>query len=429
VINADSTAFEITGSRNGVTFTDEGATLSRTDYLFDTYHLMTVQEGGTITQYVNGTVAFTVASGGGIHGPIGSFNLGSFSSGGSRALNGYLDGWRIWNRALSATQVSDLYDAESAVKDDFGIIGMPPFLWTKDGDDGIDAVAGAVSAADKDNYVVIGGVSGDVPAEVEWRIDLATSGTPKVVWLGRTATGRTFSPYMTTWLEYQGTGDTGNSSDDAYEQDATGATGSDTHDFDATLNEKYVTRGRFQVLGRFRTIGQSYSVQPYFQLGASSRVLGDAVTAGTTSAMVLRDFGDMWIDWPQSGKTPTLKAGLLATETAATAGTVQCDFVQLMPTPNCRVECESGTSGTIAIASGDTLVVAGQEAWMEDASDSDSQLYRFRHQGDEVTVKPGAYNYVYFLLGEEGQTYTVTRTATVQAKVTPRYLLPGGVVS
>jgi hypothetical protein len=102
------------------------------------------------------------------------------------------------------------------------------------------------------------------------------------------------------------------------------------------------------------------------------------------------------------------------------------DFLQLLPFPSCRVECEAAA---ISIAAGDTLVIDGHEAWMEDADASDAQLYWFEHVGDDVTVEPGHYNYVFILQGEEGETYQVGITATVAAYLTPRWTLPGGAVA
>ena len=409
--------FELNGSRDGVAFSD---TWSATFSEFQTYHVVLVQEAATTRVYFNGTERITASNAMGLPSG-GTLHLGNCEA--DEAWDGWLDSLRIWAQALTAAQVDTLYDNELPIKNGNGTIGGPPWLWTKDGDNVVDAVDGVISAAAKDNWLILGGVSGDTDASVEWHIDLPTASTPRVVWMGRKAADETLIPYDTLFLDFSGTADSGNSSGDAYETDTTSGSGTDTHDFDATLNENRHARGRVQVLGRFKVTAASIDVQPYFKLGSSDRVLGDTVRVAANANFLLRDLGDIRIDWPQENAPPRLLAGLLCTETEATATTVQLDFLQLLPEPNCRVECEAAA---ISIASGDTLIIDGLEAWMEDASDSDSQLYRFEHRGDDVTLKPDRYNYVFVVLGEEGQQYTITHTATIEAYITPRWLMAGG---
>jgi hypothetical protein len=331
----------------------------------------------------------------------------------------------VWRQALSATQVDTLYDAELPVKQQYGNVGLPPFVWTKDGDNVLDAVDGIVSTAAKDNWAVVGGVAGDVDAMAEWRIDPVTAPS-RVFWLGRKATRRAFTPDATLWLEYSGTADVGNSSGDAYEQLVTDGTGSDIEDFDKALDEREQVRGRFQVLGRLYVSGASIDVQPYFKLGSSERVLGDTIRFTAHATVRFRDFGELWINWGQAATPPSMTAGLLCAETAAAATTLRLDFVQLLPYPCCRVECEAGS---ISLAAGDTLVIDGVEAYVEDASDGDSQLYRFEHTGEVVDLEPGQYNYIFLVQGEEQVAYPIADTATLAVYVTPRWLLPGGLVA
>jgi hypothetical protein len=122
-----------------------------------------------------------------------------------------------------------------------------------------------------------------------------------------------------------------------------------------------------------------------------------------------------------------MSVGLLCTETEATATTVQLDFLCLLPFPYVRIEVEDSTP---TFASGDTLIVTSDlTAWVEDASDSNSQLFHCYVRGDPVTVIPHKYNYLIFLIGAEDAQYDVTDAVTsAKVYVTPRWTLPGQAV-
>jgi hypothetical protein len=160
-------------------------------------------------------------------------------------------------------------------------------------------------------------------------------------------------------------------------------------------------------------------------LGASDNVLGDEVAVATNAAFLFRDFGDMIIDWARDSEPPTISAGLIIDRDST--ATVDLDFVQMMPFPNCRIECENVS---FSIAAGDTVIVKMDTAWCEDASDGDSQLYRFEWRGEPVTLVPNKYNYLFLLQGEEGVAYDVTDAVTnFKVYITPRWLLPGGTIA
>lgn len=421
--HASGTRFEVTGARNGVAFSGNGSPQAFS--MLDNVHLATVLAGDTLLVYVDGDQDISVALEPGFP-EGGTFSLGC-SSQDDVCINAYIDGWRIWRQVLTATQVARLYANELPVKEGYGSVGLPAFWWTKDGDGAIDAVDGAVSGAAKDNWGVLGGVSGRVAAELKVHVYLPNpAGTPRVVYAGVRGTEEAFSPDDTLWHEYSGTADAGSSSGDAYEAGVTSGSGSDTHDFDSAADEIKRMRGIYQVLGRFRASGAAIDAQPYFQLGTAAQILGDAQRIAATAGMELCDFGELEIGWPdEQGVPAALTVGLLLTETEATVTTLWLDFLQLLPRPLCRVECEEAS---ISITSGDPLVIVGRRAYLLDQSDG-SQLYRFYHQGDDLTAEPGKYNYVIFLLGEEDAAYDVTLAATVAVYVRPRWRLAGGEVA
>jgi len=78
-------------------------------------------------------------------------------------INGTFTEFDVYNRALTAAEVAaDYANIQQVIADGQGLGGIP-YIWTKDGDNVVDnADAGA-----NENWCVIGGVQGDLPAEVE----------------------------------------------------------------------------------------------------------------------------------------------------------------------------------------------------------------------------------------------------------------------
>ena len=390
------------------------------------YHFAIVQDTTTTKLYINGTEVCSISQTPFLPSGTLTIQLGVGPDGGADAGGVSLDGWRGWQQALSATEVQAIYDAESGIKSNGGIVGMPPFLWTPDGDNGFDNVDGIISTADKDNWLIISGIPGDYEAITEYQLTLPTSSTSRVVWLGRRASQEMYDPDDTNahWLDFSGTADVGNSSGDAYESDTSAGTGTDTHTFDATVSKPEHLKGPMRFVGRFKVTGAAADVQPYFQLGGSELVKGEAVNIATNANFLFRDFGELFISWPQLDIPTTFKAGLFCTETAASATTWQLDFLQLLPEHHARVEAKE--TGALTVAAADLLVIDGLEAYILDASDSWNELYKFDVRGKPVTLRPNAYNYLFVLMAEEGQQYQVSQSGTLAVFVTPRWELPGG---
>jgi len=331
-----------------------------------------------------------------------------------------LDAWRMWTSALTAANITSLYNVESDVKGDGNTIQPPPWLKSRSGDGVFENVDGILSTAAKDNWGVAGWIPGTVEALTEWQINLQVSGGD-VLWLGRKATTTAYTPDLTHWLDFSGTADVGNSSGDAYETDTSSGSGTDTHDYDATLNEIARTRGRVQVLARFKVTGTTITANAYYRLGTAEMIKGDDVSIAANASWFFRDLGDIIIDWPSDGTPTTMIAGILITETEAVAAVTSLDFVQLLPYPFFRVEAESAFSFDAT----DYLVVQGREAHLHDVGD-DSTVERFDFRGEPVNLVPYHYNYIYALRGEDGVAFVVGETNLVTVFVTPRYVLPGG---
>lgn len=378
---------------------------------------------GSAIVYINGTAIITVDY---IH----ISNGGTLKLGGSVAdvFTSYtndLDGWRVFPVALTAAQVLQLYNNEVPVKNRYDLLGPPLYHKTLAGDGAYNAVDGVVSTAAKDHWGVIGGVSGTAPAKVRWSIAPPTSSPSRVYWLGVYISDAPLvaNPDGTLFLDFIGTADVGASSSDAYQSSGAG-TGTFNFTKTADGDAAAIPRGWFEVLARLKVTTATVVIQPAYLLGASTITVGDAVSVVTNASFLFRDLGDILIDYPSDDPTAEISLGI--TVARASSATVDVDFVQFLPFPNFRVEAEQAS---LTIDTGDRIIVDGRRAYALDASGNDSQLQRFEFQGEEVNLWPNKYNYVFLLQGEEGVVYTVTRTATVKAYVTPRWYAGGGAVA
>jgi hypothetical protein len=266
--------------------------------------------GDNVELYLNGVLELTGsgATANNFVSPTGIFRLYKNTNPGTLvAAPLVLDGWRIWREALTAAQILQLYNNESAIKTAGDGIGMPPFLWTKDGDGGLDAVDGEVSSTAKDNFAVLGGVPGDAPAKVRFEFDPPTSGDVRGYYLARRATKDVFTPEGTSFLDYSGTADSGSSSGDAYE--ASAAAGH--HTLDAAVGSPDALRGRANILTRLKVTVVDANVWPYYKLGLSQIVKPSRpIVVPANSQFLLRDLANMRINWPQDAVPPTMEAGL-----------------------------------------------------------------------------------------------------------------------
>jgi hypothetical protein len=384
------------------------------------YHIVVTNDGTNLKVYVDGVEFATIAA------PAylptgGKMAIGRDEDAGGYEAESAFDGMHIWKQALSATQVQALYNSEKPVKDDFGTIDIPAYMWNKDH----DAILDNCDDSSRDNWGIVGGISGDVEALAEWQIDPPTATPPEVYWLGRKAVEEAFNPASTFWLELQGSADA-NSSGGEYEQHVFGGSPG-TYDFDISVDEIKHLQGRVHFLARLYVAGNAVDVNPFYKFGTGPRIDGEVQQIATNANFLFRAYADwdMWIRWDhlREGETPaSLTLGLHVSD-ATGGGSVRCDFVQVLPYPNCRVEIGS----SISLSAGDTLHVIEDEAYVLASSGAEKYAPEFR--GEPVNLEPHKFNYVWFLAGEEGQQYDITDTATFVVYVTPRFLLPGGPVA
>ena len=300
--------YELNSRVTSVTTTTNGS--SQTLSAGDLVHVCLVgNNGGVDNWYVNGT-AQTNGSSSQDWGSV-EFTLASATSAGGVTGNANeLDAWKLFDDALTADEVSGIYNQELPIKSQTRgnkLISPPVWLKTRSGDGVFENVDGVVSAAAKDNWGVLGGVPGHVEAKVKWEIDPGSTTPDRTFYLGRQAVQSTFTPNGVLWHDYSGTSDSGNSSGDAYEQIA----GSDLVDFDATFNAAPISN-QFQVFGRIEA-PNGFVFRPYYQVGSAAtntKIKGDRVTASDMDDFYLVDFGRINCDWSQLQTNGAAKFGL-----------------------------------------------------------------------------------------------------------------------
>lgn len=174
----------------------------------ETIIIYVVCTGQNIRMYVNGTDSGASASL-----LLSSFGanlfIGSSYAPDSHGNQTTLD-FGVFDRALTATEISDDYiDLRAAIS--MGErASSPPWLWTKDGDNIVDNADDST----RDNYAIFGGIPGNMAARTEYRLTLSANLSS----LYAIALGRIDLPYhygveaANRWYsEQSGTADAGSS--------------------------------------------------------------------------------------------------------------------------------------------------------------------------------------------------------------------------
>jgi hypothetical protein len=367
-----------------------------------TLHYAIVNDGTNLLFYLNGVQAGTNAIGSALPAD-GTLFLGASNSSESGLA---FDGFRVWeDTALTAAQTLAIYTAELAIKNDalndtenYSLVGMPPF-WSTPNNNG---------AVDNPGYGVLGGVNGTASALVEWQIQTQTISVDfDTIWLGIRASYTTFTVANTFIFTYNDS--------NAGQTGVTSLAGT-------TIADPDKLRGRVQFLMTFYSNGSTAEALARYRSAISYIIANpDTVSIASGSALLLRDLGDLNVDWP-SNTTPFL--ALSATLTIAGTATLGRGYAVLMPYPNVKATPAGVDSNT-----GSVFVInpRSREAYIENTVAGNLTYYAER-SGD-VMAEPLRYNYVIFLAGTEGAVINTTNDWTITPVVTSRWLLPGGMIA
>jgi hypothetical protein len=365
----------------------------------------------TATLYLDGEVVAVFTE------EVGLFTVDKPSAGGVLLFNddnnfdiANYRAWRAFGSVLTTAAVSAIYAQESLI-DDWSGYGSLPLLYTSAGSGSISNVDGAVSTVAKDNHAVVWGVGGDRPARLRVTVTLPGSLTDAGVWLGRLAHDSVLTSTSSWWVDLSGTADSGNSSGDAYEGDTTSGAGTDSSDFDGSLSD--LQRGRVSLLARLKVDGADSEAVGRLEYNGVVYAQTNEISTTDSASFLLQLLGDLVIDWPESAAPASATVAVVVSEQEATALTTGCDFICLLPWPYIYVK----TDAAVSTSAGDKLHIYDDFAWLE--SSAGAWASRWYARGGPLTLEPGRYNHLVWLLGEEGEAYTVGTDVTLQVYVTP----------
>lgn len=407
----------ITKTVGGTPFTDDSGVQSISDG--DSVHLALVQDDTTLYLFADGAeVASVVATNTMTDG--GTIALGCAGTGSPDGSDVALDGWRIFGEELSSDQVDAIYDAELPVKTAGGSVGAAPFLYTSGG----SGQVGNKDDTTHDFWSIVGGVAGDLPARARIHITPAAAGETSLhyFWLASRAYGAALSDTETFYLaNFTGEAD----ANSCYAEYLSQTPGADT-DHSTTLTSSSLSdmkklQGKFEMLCRLKVSSGTFTITPWWYFGdVDTKITGTAQSLTASTYFKLLDLGEFTIDWPvedQPGQRVTYGVTMSGT------GTYFIDYIYMLPAPRAKAT-QTGDTTTIADTD-DVIVYRDGMTWVNSAN-------RIRHScaliGDEITFEPGKYNYLWCIQANDDR-IRGTWVKTLKIYVTPRYLLPGGMVA
>lgn len=172
----------------------------------DLLHLVFVWGGGELGIYRDGA---SIASGGTYTPPaseIGTLYIGSDAST-AKHCGGIIAGCTLYAAGLSSAEVLALYRQALQLTGDHQRVDWIPWAWT-DGADGV--VENSYDPSNNyTNWLVIGGVAGDVDADAEWLVTNSSLGTDNAFWLAVLPLREYTSDVLYVWEDFSGTATAG----------------------------------------------------------------------------------------------------------------------------------------------------------------------------------------------------------------------------
>lgn len=108
----------------GVQLSKTGATTLSTGTW---YFVSAVYNGSTLEVFLNGTTDGSAIAVGAVSTTSIPFNIGAANSGAAGLMNGQIDDVRFWSRALTSTEISNLYSGPCTFNNGSGLIGWWEF--------------------------------------------------------------------------------------------------------------------------------------------------------------------------------------------------------------------------------------------------------------------------------------------------------------
>lgn len=417
VYNTTSTRWEITKIVGGTTYSANSS--SDTIASGDNVHLALVQDDTTLALLVNGVQVASVSAANSMT-DGGTIALGCPGTGSIDGVNVILDGWRIMPDDISDAYIATLYEAELPIKQDGGAVGPPPYFWTKDGDNRLDNCDDTT----RDNWGIIGGVGGDLPARTEIQVmPAAGSYTLYKFWLGLKTSDAILSPTGNNiFVEFDGAADS-TCSGTGYQEISATAADYATSVFDVELEQIF---GRYHAIGRLYLSGAVTTTVTLKYTFGGDYINGKATQLTPDGLFILRDLGDIMIYHPgQKLKDANITFSVFLSLRAASSVTSRIDFILLLPEPFVRIDVTSSF-----YASGAPLVIDNGMAYGYDSGLSTVGLIEsLPYYGHKIEAIPNKYNYLFILAATAANVWGHNSQVLFDVFVTPRYSLPGGMVA
>ena len=333
-------------------------------------------------------------------------------------MNGTFMDFTTFARAMTATEVLDDHANILEQVQDNRRLSPIPWLWTKDGDDIVDAF----DDDDQDNYCIIGGIPGTAEAITEW---LFTPSGLDGFYVGRVdvAPDNFLATPKRFYLELDGNADAGDTSNDEYDLETLGS-GGIFNSLDVDGVETYKEGEKIHYFVRARSTGAAvFAAKVTYRLsGAAAFVAGEYINHTLDTSWRLYYLGHLTVTSlkgiPDDQK---ILQHVIQYKTISGSTVFHRDFELFIPGPLLSFsQLKSASARSV-------LVIDDQVIWtdpsgglgLRQATGVDSIT------GDVVNVLPDRLNYVWVLLsipldGVHNEDKTVD---LVEVVVTPRYSL------
>lgn len=389
-------------------------------------HLTVVQTDSAVQLYINGAVKSSIEltaidtnfvdSGG--------FWLGA-STANSRKTQWATDGLMLWDRDLTAAEISQLYNNQKDVKANGDMLGMPPFVWTYDNDGKIENDMD--TTANDYNYAVVGGVTGDLPASVKILYNDYDTYEEDVLFIGVKAIDYSQPINMNNvwWLDMSSV---------AGQTEGTGEFFTDT----LTLRPEQLAawEGKFRVIAVYSNspsaAGSTHTHTIRLDISDHDQYTWDNRSFDSTSFLTQYavDIGDAIYKrtYVKAGTVPTISPNILV-DPVLTSNWEMSDLF-ILPYPLTKITGMESSSFTNT----DQLMVEGRQASLHTTVDA-NEFSVVSYEGDTLEVLPGKMNWLFHLLlddvgGVPGRAYNQDNSFKIgELHITPRFNLLGGPIA
>lgn len=395
--------FRITKIVGGTTYTTTSSVVELEDG--DHVHLALVQDADTLRLYVNGSELASISAA--LFGSLSDITIRlATNPTGPDGIDAAVDGWRIFDEALTATQAAALYNAELEVKTLGETVGPPACFNTNQTERWMLFSSQA--------YATVMGVSGDVEARAKWRVGVI--GIGQGVWAGRRASREALSsfPYLVNFNGASYTSVTPGEGDRSY-----------VAVIDSPNLE--ILEGRYACLlwARNTAAGSSATVKAGITFSndvTQPGIKSDGISLSySTGKWNIYNLGELYIRAKE--RTPAVLPGVtifVEFDDVSGSPAFDLDFMLLLPWPY---------QGLIETASQtDMNYLFNEQPYGYDATGIATYPEII---GVPVTLVPNQYNYVYLLRHQENYSiqFGVYGILGLNLYVTPRFLLPGGLIA